>query len=381
MSLCHIESLNETVSVTHRVSRLSRWRDTLWGTHARLIESRLYESPSMSPAWDRGTRIESRVYLERERSHESYVSTHGGDQTWNILIFRSAGFPSHSFEWQGLPLTPLKPCLKIFWTPVRSCLKVTGTPVTCWLFSSRNYFKSDLLHLWSQIEMLGPRHEYYMHTCTHTHIYIYEYVYSSLWKIRLEDMTHSSSLGLEMEMSRWRRIMCLVSRHGHGSWTSGDEIDESCALFPDMEPVPGFWIFTNAQMSHMCHDSWHNIHLRKRVMTHMCSSTEMRHDSFVMTHFHLMTHIIWLMAYDSWLISERWKRVMTHMCLCDSKQKRVETWGAGVETQENKNIFVPLSKKDKKKNLMSVGRIHLLHHCWYKVSELHISKYHLMSVW
>ena len=26
-----------------------------------------------------------------------------------------------------------------------------------------------------------------------------------------------------------------------------------------------------------------------------------------------------------------------------------ETWGAGVETQENKNIFVPLSKKDKTK--------------------------------
>jgi len=26
-----------------------------------------------------------------------------------------------------------------------------------------------------------------------------------------------------------------------------------------------------------------------------------------------------------------------------------ETWGAGVETQENKKIFVPLSKKDKDK--------------------------------
>jgi len=26
-----------------------------------------------------------------------------------------------------------------------------------------------------------------------------------------------------------------------------------------------------------------------------------------------------------------------------------ETWGAGVETQENQNIFVPLSKKDKNK--------------------------------
>ena len=59
----------------------------------------------------------------------------------------------------------------------------------------------------------------------------------------------------------------------------------------------------------------------------------------------------------------------------------IETWGAGVETQENKKIFVPLSKKDKNKNLMSVGRRHLLQHYWYKVPVLHIIKYHLMSAW
>jgi len=58
-----------------------------------------------------------------------------------------------------------------------------------------------------------------------------------------------------------------------------------------------------------------------------------------------------------------------------------ETWGAGVETHENSKIFVPLSEKDKNKNLMSVGRRPLLQHYWYKVSVLHIIKYHLMTAW
>jgi len=31
------------------------------------------------------------------------------------------------------------------------------------------------------------------------------------------------------------------------------------------------------------------------------------------------------------------------------KVRNTETWGAGVETKENKKIFVPLSKKDKNK--------------------------------
>jgi len=59
----------------------------------------------------------------------------------------------------------------------------------------------------------------------------------------------------------------------------------------------------------------------------------------------------------------------------------METCGAGVETQENKNIFVPLSKKDKNKNSMSVGRRRLLQHYWYKVPVVHIITYHLMSAW
>jgi len=35
--------------------------------------------------------------------------------------------------------------------------------------------------------------------------------------------------------------------------------------------------------------------------------------------------------------------------LVRSKETRAETLGSGVETQENKKIFVPLSKKDKNK--------------------------------
>ena len=58
-----------------------------------------------------------------------------------------------------------------------------------------------------------------------------------------------------------------------------------------------------------------------------------------------------------------------------------ETWGAGVETQENKKIFVPLSKKDKNINPMSVGRERLLQLYWYKVPVLHVIKYQLMSAW
>jgi len=43
----------------------------------------------------------------------------------------------------------------------------------------------------------------------------------------------------------------------------------------------------------------------------------------------------------------------TCMCICIYTHAYVlcilETWGAGVETQENNNICVPLSKKDKNK--------------------------------
>ena len=33
----------------------------------------------------------------------------------------------------------------------------------------------------------------------------------------------------------------------------------------------------------------------------------------------------------------------------DGSEGLFETWGAGIETQENKKIFVPLSKKHKNK--------------------------------
>jgi len=35
--------------------------------------------------------------------------------------------------------------------------------------------------------------------------------------------------------------------------------------------------------------------------------------------------------------------------ICDMIYPHAETWGAGVQTQENKKMFVPLSKKDKNK--------------------------------
>jgi hypothetical protein len=42
----------------------------------------------------------------------SYVSAHGGDQTWKIWISRMESFPVYSFEWRGLPFTPVKTFLK-----------------------------------------------------------------------------------------------------------------------------------------------------------------------------------------------------------------------------------------------------------------------------
>jgi len=59
----------------------------------------------------------------------------------------------------------------------------------------------------------------------------------------------------------------------------------------------------------------------------------------------------------------------------------LETLGPEVKTQEKQKDFVPLSKKDKNKNLMSVGRRRLLQHYWYKVPVLHIIKHQLMSTW
>jgi len=53
----------------------------------------------------------------------------------------------------------------------------------------------------------------------------------------------------------------------------------------------------------------------------------------------------------------------------------IKTWGARVEACDNKKYHS--SKKTKTKNLMSVGRRRLLQHNWYKVSVLHVVKYHL----
>jgi len=60
---------------------------------------------------------------------------------------------------------------------------------------------------------------------------------------------------------------------------------------------------------------------------------------------------------------------------------RLKTLGIGVETQENKNKIVPLSKKDKYKNLLRVGHTRLLQHYWYKFPVLHLVKYYLTGAW
>jgi len=65
----------------------------------------------------------------------------------------------------------------------------------------------------------------------------------------------------------------------------------------------------------------------------------------------------------------------------DARTCFLETWGAGVETQENKMILYHCQEKTKTKNIMSVGRRRLLQHYWYKVPLLQIINYHLMSVW
>jgi len=45
---------------------------------------------------------------------DTRFTARGGDQTSNICISRLDSFPVHSFEWRGLPFTPVKKCW-IFW--------------------------------------------------------------------------------------------------------------------------------------------------------------------------------------------------------------------------------------------------------------------------
>jgi len=59
---------------------------------------------------------------------ESIQSTHGGDHIENISISRLDSFPVHSFEWRGLPFTPVKTCLKIWGLPSNLVWKLRGLP-------------------------------------------------------------------------------------------------------------------------------------------------------------------------------------------------------------------------------------------------------------
>jgi len=49
----------------------------------------------------------------------------------------------------GTPIYSRENLFEILGTPVKTCLKCMGTPVKPWHFGSRNYFKSDLLRLWT----------------------------------------------------------------------------------------------------------------------------------------------------------------------------------------------------------------------------------------
>jgi len=76
-------------------------------------------------------------------------ATHGGDQISNIWISRLSGFPVHSFEWQGLPCTFVKPYLKFWGLPWKPVGKLRGIKwKLVWRFGSRKYFKSDLHRPW-----------------------------------------------------------------------------------------------------------------------------------------------------------------------------------------------------------------------------------------
>jgi len=59
-----------------------------------------------------------------------------------------------------------------------------------------------------------------------------------------------------------------------------------------------------------------------------------------------------------------------------------ETWGLGVggrDPRKQIDFCTNVKKRQKTKSHMSVGRIGLLQHYWYKVPVLHIMKYHFMS--
>jgi len=78
--------------------------------------------------------------------HPYWHPAHGGDETWNIWIFRLDSVPVFFFGVTGTLVYLRGDFFEICGAPVKTYLKVAGTPVkTCLKFGSCKYSKSDLL--------------------------------------------------------------------------------------------------------------------------------------------------------------------------------------------------------------------------------------------
>jgi len=68
------------------------------------------------------------IYMHYRIDVSILHSTHGGDQTSKIWISILAGFPGHSYEWQGLLFTSVKDCVEFLGLPWKVVWKLRGLP-------------------------------------------------------------------------------------------------------------------------------------------------------------------------------------------------------------------------------------------------------------
>jgi len=84
--------------------------------------------------------------------HSLYISLYRSRRRSDLkcLDLQIGQFSCPPFWVTGTPVYSRENLFELGGTPVKTCLKGTGTPVkTCSNFGGRNYFKSDLLRLWS----------------------------------------------------------------------------------------------------------------------------------------------------------------------------------------------------------------------------------------
>jgi len=154
----------------------------------------------------------------------SYVTTHGGDQTLNIWISRTVGFPDRSLEWQGLRSLNWK-SFGILGTPVKTFFNCVGTPPwkLVWYFGSRNYFNYDLLRLWYDSFIWDMTHSYVTGLIHMWHdSFICDMTYSYVrWLIHvwhdsfISDMTHSCVTWL---IHVWHDSFICDMTHSYVTW-------------------------------------------------------------------------------------------------------------------------------------------------------------------